>query len=249
MLPRMALRTALLMGAGRGTRLGALTAETPKPLLEVAGKPLLAHIIEGLIEAGLERFVVVTGYLGEKVERWCTDFGASHPGVVIETVRQRKLDGTGGAMLAARELLSSEEQFIFGWGDILIDRRNYPRFVDQSRRADCDLLLAVNEIEDPWRGGAVYFDSGLRVERLVEKPPRGTSSTNWNNAGLFATNRYLFDYLEKLQPSPRGELELPQSIAVMIADGRIVRAFKLEGFWSDVGTPEDLEAARAHFNP
>ena len=152
-------------------------------------------------------------------------------------------------MLAARELLSNEERFIFGWGDILMDPNNYPGFVSQSRRADCDLLLAVNEMEDPWRGAAVYFDAELRVERLVEKPPRGTSSTRWNNAGLFATNRCLFDSLERLQPSPRGELELPQAIAAMIADRRVVRAFKVTGFWSDVGTPEDLDAAREHFKP
>jgi NDP-sugar pyrophosphorylase family protein len=249
MLRHMAPRTALLMAAGRGTRLGAMTADIPKPLLEVAGEPLLAHILEGLIEAGLARFVVVTGYRGEQVEQWCLNFQAIHPSVTIRTVHQTNLNGTGGAMLTARRLLLDEESFIFGWGDILMDRDNYPRFTAELRRADCDLLLAVNEMEDPWRGGAVYFDSDLRVERIVEKPPRGTSSTRWNNAGLFATNRCLFDYVERLRPSPRGELELPQAIAAMIADGRVVRAFTLRGFWSDVGTPEDLETARAHFKP
>ena len=152
-------------------------------------------------------------------------------------------------MLAAREMLSNEERFVFGWGDILMDRANYPRFVTELNRADCDLLLAANEMDDPWRGGAVYFDSELRVERLVEKPPRGTSSTNWNNAGLFAADRSLFEYIERLELSPRGELELPQAISAMVADGRVVRAFKVAGFWSDVGTPEDLEAARKHFKP
>ena len=243
----MAVRTALLLAAGRGTRLGVVTADTPKPLLEVGGKPMLAHIVEGLAEAGLERFVVVTGYRGERVEGWCANFGAAHREVTMRTIRQPQLNGTGGAMLVARAMLSNEERFIFGWGDILMDRVNYPRFVDESTRADCDLLLAVNQIEDPWRGAAVYFDSELCVQRLVEKPARGTSSTRWNNAGLFATNRRLFDYLERLKPSPRGELELPQAIAAMIADGRVVRAFKVQGFWSDVGTPEDLEAARAHY--
>ena len=249
MLPHMALRTALLTAAGRGTRLGVLTASAPKPLLEVAGKPLLAHIIEGLTEAGLERLVIVTGYLGEQIESWCVHFGSAHPRITIRTIRQPALNGTGGAMIAAREMLSSEDQFVFGWGDVVMDRVNYPRFIAESGTTDCDLMLAANEIGDPWRGGAVYFDSELRVKRLVEKPSRGTSSTKWNNAGLFATNRCLFEYLERLQPSPRGELELPQAIAAMIANGRVVRAFKVQGFWSDVGTPEDLEAARAHFKP
>jgi NDP-sugar pyrophosphorylase family protein len=248
MLPHMALQTAVLLAAGRGTRLGTLTADRPKPLLEVGGKPLLAHIVEGLVEAGLRRYIIVSGYRGEQVARWCAAFATLNSGITITEVRQQELNGTGGAMLAARDMLSNEERFIFGWGDILMDAANYPRFVAASNRADYDLLLAVNEMEDPWRGAAVYFDSTLRVRRVVEKPARGTSTTRWNTAGLFATTGGLFDYLEHLQRSSRGELELPQAIDAMTAAGRIVRAFQLEGFWSDVGTPEDLEAARLHFS-
>ncbi len=247
MLRRMKVRKAVLLAAGRGTRLGALTAHTPKPLLEVAGRPLIAHIVRGLIDAGLHEFIIVTGYLGDQIERWCTGFARENPGVVVQPVRQRELNGTAAAMIAARKMVANEERFIFGWGDILMSTENYPRFVTAAESADYNLLLAVNLIDDPWRGAAVYFDSGMRVNRLVEKPPRGSSTTKWNNAGLFAASRILFDYIERLQPSARGELELPQAIAAMIADGRIVRAVEVQGFWSDVGTPEDLAAARAHF--
>ncbi|HVA81436.1 MAG TPA: sugar phosphate nucleotidyltransferase, partial [Candidatus Binataceae bacterium] len=73
--------------------------------------------------------------------------------------------------------------------------------------------------------------------------------TEWNNAGLFAAGPTLFDYLERLEPSPRGELELPQAIAAMIADARTVRAIDMRGFWSDIGTPADLEVARRRFHP
>jgi NDP-sugar pyrophosphorylase family protein len=244
----MAIGTAVLLAAGRGTRLGALTAHTPKPLLEVAGRPLIAHIAGGLVKAGLRQFIVVSGYLGEQVEQWCRGFEAATPGTVVRPVRQPELNGTGGAMLAVRPLLDAEERFIFGWGDILMDSASYPRFVDAANNVDCDLLLAVNQVDDPWRGGAVYFDSEMRVNRLIEKPERGTSTTKWNNAGLFAaSSSTLFEYLERVRPSPRGELELPQAIAAMIEDGRVVRAFPISGFWSDVGTPQDLETARARF--
>lgn len=243
----MAIRTAVLLAAGRGTRLGTLTTDTPKPLLEVAGVPLIEHIVGGLIDAGMRDFVIVTGYLGEKIERWSTDFAAANAGIAIRTSRQKLLNGTAGAMVAAREYVAAEEYFIFGWGDILMDRGNYPRFVEVSRRLDYDLLLAVNDLDDPWRGAAVYVDSELRVRRLVEKPPRGTSSTRWNSAGLFATSARVFEYIERLRPSSRGELELPQAIESMLADGKQVRAVAMSGFWSDVGTPEDLAKARAQF--
>ena len=228
--------------------MASLTADRPKPLLQVAGKPLIGHIVGGMIKSGLREFIVVAGHLAEQIEHWCTAFAIQNPGVTIQTIRQQRLNGTGGAMLAARGLLASEDRFMFGWSDILMDSANYPRFATTSQHADCDLLLAVNDIDDPWRGAAAYVDSEMRVRRLVEKPPRGTSSTRWNCAGLFSASRTVFDYLDRLAPSSRGELELPQAIAAMIAAGRMVRAFEVQGFWSDVGTPEDLASVRAHFD-
>jgi dTDP-glucose pyrophosphorylase len=104
-------------------------------------------------------------------------------------------------------------------------------------------------VKDPFRGAAVYVTKTMQVERLDEKPEEGTAKTEWNNAGLFATGQIIFDYLARLSLSSRGELELPGAISQMIADGRVVRAVEMRGFWSDVGTPQDLEAARAWFKP
>ncbi|MGH7815093.1 MAG: nucleotidyltransferase family protein, partial [Candidatus Binataceae bacterium] len=242
-------RCAVLLAAGRGTRLGDLTAHMPKPLLEIGGAPLIEHIVRGLIRAGLERFIVVTGYLSEQLEQWAKSFERENFGITIAAVRQPELNGTGGAMLAARPYLAGEARFVFGWGDILMDPANYPRFMNRARTGDYDLLLAVNRTKDPYRGGAVYLTPAMRVERIEEKPAPGTSKTQWNNAGLFAAGTILFDYLERLKPSPRGELELPGAIGQMIAEGRVVRAIDMRGLWSDIGTPADLAAARVRFRP
>ena len=242
-------RCAVLLAAGRGKRLGDLTARTPKPMLDIGGSPLIAHIVHGLMRAGLERFIVVTGYLGEQIDQWAKSFERANSGVTIATVSQQELSGTGGAMLTARPHLASEARFVFGWGDILMDGANYPRFMHRARAGDYDLMLAVNRTKDPYRGAAVYLTGDMRVERIEEKPQPGASKTLWNNAGLFATGPRLFDYVERLKPSARGELELPEAIARMIADGRIVRAIDMRGFWSDIGVPADLEAARSRFRP
>jgi UDP-N-acetylglucosamine diphosphorylase / glucose-1-phosphate thymidylyltransferase / UDP-N-acetylgalactosamine diphosphorylase / glucosamine-1-phosphate N-acetyltransferase / galactosamine-1-phosphate N-acetyltransferase len=243
------ITTAVLLAAGRGKRLGALTTDTPKPLLDIAGAPLILHIVDALAGAGLTRFIVVTGYLSAQIERWAKTYPRENPGINVLTVTQPELNGTGGAMLAARAHLAGHDRFVFGWGDILMDRANYPRFVHHARNDEYDLMLAVNRVKDPFRGAAVYVDGHMTVERLDEKPAPGTAKTEWNNAGLFATGQIIFDYLARLTLSARGELELPAAIAQMIAGGRVVRAVDMRGFWSDVGTPEDLEAARAWFKP
>ena len=244
-----AIRKAILLAGGRGKRLGAFTAHTPKPMLEVAGAPIIAHLLEALAQAGIERAIVVTGYLGEQIEEFCRRFERERGELAITTVRQPVLDGTGGAMLAAAACIEAEESFVFGWGDVLMDHEFYRRFIMQASTLDYDLLLAVNRVKDPYAGAAVYVDAEMRVERLVEKPPPGASTTNWNNAGLFASNAAFIEYVRRLKPSPRGELELPAAISAMIEDCRIVRAAELRGFWSDVGTPEDLAAARKLFKP
>ena len=243
------ITTAVLLAAGRGKRLGELTADTPKPLLDIAGAPLISHIVDAFVGADLANFIVVTGYLSEQIEQWAKTYSRENPGIKITTVRQRELNGTGGAMLAAQQHLVGKARFVFGWGDILMDRANYPRFIHHARVDAYDLMLAVNRVRDPFRGAAVYVDNHMIVEWLDEKPAAGTAKTEWNNAGLFATGPMIFDYVAKLEASARGEIELPGAIAKMIADELVVRAVDVRGFWSDVGTPEDLEKARARFKP
>ena len=196
--------TAVLLAAGRGKRLGDLTAHTPKPLLDIAGSPLISHIVDALAGAGLANFIVVTGYLSDQIEQWAKTHSREHPGIRVTTVKQPELNGTGGAMLAAKTHLAGEARFVFGWGDILMDVANYPRFIHHARDNNYDLLLAVNRVKDPFRGAAVYLSKDMRVERLDEKPEAGTAKTEWNNAGLFATGPMIFDYLARLEVSPRG---------------------------------------------
>ncbi len=224
--------------------MGALTASRPKPLLEVAGRPLIEHILAGLIAAGIERVVVVVGYLGEQIEKRLGD--GRQLGCRVQYRRQERPEGTAAALLLAAPLLA-EEPFVLGWGDILVYPQLYAELVAAFTTQPCDALLAVNEVDDPWQGAAVYVDQRWRVTRVEEKPPLGTSTTRWNNAGIHIFGPTVFDYARRLAPSPRGEYELPQAIAHMIADGRFVRAYPVRGFWSDVGTPADLERAQQSF--
>ena len=239
-MTKATVRDAVVLAAGRGTRMKGLTDDLPKPMLPIAGKPLLEHILMVLKDAGIERFAIVTGYRAEKIEQHFGD--GSRFGVEIAYGRQEVRDGTARALLLGRKAVG-KRPFLLAWGDILTERTNYPAMLARFDERSADGVLAVNWIDDPYRGAAVYVDESDRIERIVEKPPQGTATTHWNNAGIGVFKPELFDYAEAVQPSPRGEYELPDAISAMIRDGRRIYTYALEGYWSDVGTPEDLAAA------
>jgi dTDP-glucose pyrophosphorylase len=135
------------------------------------------------------------------------------------------------------------------YGDIMLDPANYAKIANskiaKTNSPSIRAVVGVNWMADPYRGAAVYLDSDEMVERIVEKPLRGTAATHWNNAGLFLFDPLIFDYTARLVPSERGELELPDAITAMIADGHRVLGLPLEGRWRDVGTLDDYAAINA----
>lgn len=233
---------AVLLAAGRGTRLGAVTRTTPKPLLQVGGEPILHRILGGLRAGGVREVAIITGHLADLVEDATGD--GRRWGLSLTYFRQESIDGTARALLLAREFIAGE-RFFLGWGDIVVAAPNYGRVLGTARESEA--VLAVNEVEDPSAGGAVYVDGDWRVSRVVEKPPAGTSSTRWNNAGLMVLSPEIWPFIERLEPSARGEYELPQAVADAVAGGMETRAVPIQGPWFDIGTPESLAAARACF--
>lgn len=230
------MKKAVILAAGRGTRMGDMTSEIPKPMLLVHGRPILEHVLEGLSSAGVERFLVVVGYRREAIEehfrRRCFD---------IQFRVQARVDGTGSAARLARDFAGSDP-FFLTFGDILCTPPDYVRcertlFDHAATRA----VLGVKDVEDPWRGAAVYVDEGV-VRKIIEKPPPGTSTTRWNSAGLYAMQPVVFPYLERLEPSARGEYELTSIFDMMLADGLELRISPIEGEWRDIGYPDDLRA-------
>jgi dTDP-glucose pyrophosphorylase len=241
---------AVILAAGRGTRMGALTATRPKPLLSLRGRPIVEHILLGLRAAGCHDVVIVTGYCGEQIEAYLGDGTRLdlHLSYRRQALAEGAASGTAQALLLARDALG-DQPFVLTWGDVVVEAADYTSLLDEFRQNPCDVLLTLNEVDDPWRGAAVYVDEHWRVTQLIEKPPRGSSRTRWNNAGVFVFTSRIFTFIEQLQPSPRGEYELPQAIAAMLAGSCTVHALPLRGFWSDLGTPEDLAAAEHGYRP
>ena len=144
------IRKATLLAAGRGTRMGHITEQVPKPMLEVAGKALLEHILERLTEAGTDEFLIVVGYRHELIESY---FRGSPRHITFKL--QDHVNGTGSAALLAREFVGND-LFLLSYGDILVDPANYRRLVDV--RDDTEAIVSVRRNEDVSKGGAVFVN-------------------------------------------------------------------------------------------
>ena len=212
--------------------MGSLTDELPKPMLPLAGKPMIEHILDRLREAGITDAFIVTGYRAETIEQHLRDYPMD-----LRFTRQQTINGTGTAALLAREFVGADP-FLLTFGDIICEPDDYRGIVAM----DAVGVLGVKHVDDPYQGAAVYEQGGV-VTRIVEKPPKGTSTTHWNSAGLYTFRPVIFEHLAKLEPSPRGEYELTTAIANLIASGESVMMYPIKGGWRDVGRPEDLTAA------
>jgi UDP-N-acetylglucosamine diphosphorylase / glucose-1-phosphate thymidylyltransferase / UDP-N-acetylgalactosamine diphosphorylase / glucosamine-1-phosphate N-acetyltransferase / galactosamine-1-phosphate N-acetyltransferase len=247
-LTSTSIRRAVVLAAGKGTRMGSITDETPKPMLLVQGKPLLEHILEGLAAAGVENFFVVVGYRHEMIEQyfraWRPSEAADRGPANLQFRVQDPVDGTGSATRLAKEF-AGDDPFLLTYADILCDASEYVRCgAILTQQPATAAVLAVKAVDDPWQGAAVYEEQA-RIRSIIEKPPKGTSTTHWNSAGFYAFRPILFQYLDRLQPSARKEYELTSALDMMLDDSLELRISPIEGKWRDVGRPEDLLAVNA----
>src|SRR5437879_321727 len=226
---------AVVLAAGRGTRMRELTAEVPKPMIEVHGKPVLQHIMEGLREAGIRQFLVVVGYRADAVRNFFGD-GSRH-NIAIQYATQTVQDGTGRVVDLARDFVGGSP-FALSYGDILVDAVNYKRVLVVPE--DVEAILTVTRGEDVSKGGAVFLNDEMELLDLREKSQPGEATSPWYNAGLYAFRPSIFDFTAKLKPSLRGEYELTDAIRELAQSGKKVQAPELTGEWADVRDPEIL---------
>ena len=242
---------AVILAAGKGTRMGQLTRELPKPMLCVQGKPILEHILDGLLQAGVRDFFIVTGFRAEVIE---DHFGAGQKwNAAIHYGRQMTQDGTGKAHEAAREFVG-EDDFVLTYGDILVRPQTYGDMLARYGREAFSGLVTCTGSQDVTKGGLVFFDKDFCLRRLVEKPslaqledlrregelPPG--SVAWYNAGIYIFKPVLFEFTARLQKSPRGEYELTDAISAMVQASHRLAGLEIQGRWVDVRDPQTLAA-------
>jgi dTDP-glucose pyrophosphorylase len=242
---------AIILAAGKGTRMRELTSDVPKPMLKVQGKPILEHILEGLLGAGIREVCIITGYRAEAIESYFEN--GSKWGAKIAYVRQLVQDGTGKAPELARSFVGSDS-FLLTYGDILVKPETYQQMANRFQEAEFSGLITVTPGEDVTKGGINFFDEQFCLKRVVEKPTSGQldqfqrdgwlkrGQPIWYNAGIYIFRPALFEFTARLQKSPRGEYELPDAINAMLEAGNRIAGLEIKGRWVDVRDPEVLAA-------
>jgi len=242
---------AVILAAGKGTRMRELTNELPKPMLRVHGKPILEHIVAGLVGVGIRQFCIVTGWKAEVIEGHFGD--GARLGVAIRYARQVVQDGTGKAPELAKEFVATDT-FLLTYGDILVKPETYRQMIDRFGTARFSGLLTVTQGEDVTQGGLNFFDEQFCLQRLIEKPSPAqieqlraegwlkAGRPIWYNAGIYIFEPVLFDFTARLQKSPRGEYELTDAIIALVSAGHRIAGCEIVGRWVDVRDPEVLAA-------
>ncbi len=230
---------ALILAGGKGTRLRPLTDRLPKAMIEIAGKPLLEHIINGLKENGISDLVIVVHFLKEKIINY---FGnGSKFGVKIKYALQENFLGTGNAVGTADGKITSEK-FLVVNGDQLLDFSIIKKMITER---DCNGVILARKTKNPELYGVLKTE-GKKVVKVVEKPK--TFVSNLANAGVYIFPKEIFQAIKETELSPRGEYEITDSIQILINKSSNFHYVLYDGYWFDIGSKEDLEKANATFN-
>lgn len=217
---------AVILAAGRGKRMGALTSDIPKPMLRVGGKTLLEHKLDRL-PSGVTEIIFVIGYLGEKIREY---FGDSYRGMPIRYVEQKELLGTAHSLWQARDLIRGK--FLVMMGDDIYSK------ADIEKCADCDWSILAKKVPSLVRGGKMIFKDG-QLQDIVEGNDH-SGGEGYVNAAVYALQPEIFEYEMAKLPGVE-EYGLPQTILKAAKDYpvSVVEA----GEWITLTDKKDLAAA------
>ncbi len=222
---------AVILLAGLGTRLRPHTYSRPKPLVNVAGKPVLAHILDGMSSLKFDEIIFIVGYLGEQIQDYVTQ---AYPNLKARYVVQEEMRGQAHAIALAKQYIDQDVLIIFG--DTIWE-------TDWKRLSEVkgDGLIFVKEVADPRRFGVVILEDGI-VKRFVEKPDRPIS--NLAVVGVYylkdwkGLNCAVEDLMER-KIQTKGEYYLADALQLMIDRGDKLEAETIK-MWEDCGTREAL---------
>ena len=227
--------TAVILAAGEGRRLEPLTNRRPKPMVPVANRPLLEHVVEAVAGAGIDRIVLVVGYRQERIRNHFGD--GDDWGVTIEYVEQSTQLGTGHAVLQAEPVVDGS--FVVLNGDRIVDDAAVSAVRDRLSDGDAPLVTAT-AVESPRDYGVVHLD-GDRVTEIDEKP-EGPVDTNRINAGVYGFSPAVFDAIRATNTT--GELAITATLNDL-AERDAVTCVGYDGRWLDVSNLWDVLTVNA----
>jgi len=225
----------VVLHGGAGTRLRPLTFSGPKQLIPIANKPVSQYVLEDLVASGIRDIAIVLGEVfPELVKERYKD--GSELGARISYVYQGRPLGIAHAVGLCKEFLG-EDSFVVYLGDNLLQEGVKP-YVDSFVSGDYNALILLKEVEDPTKFGVAQFSEQGRLVRLIEKPK--VPPSKYALVGVYFFQPIVFEFIKRLKPSWRGELEITDTIQLMLEAGCRVGHRFVKGWWLDTGKKDDV---------
>ena len=224
----------IILHGGHGTRLRPLTHTGPKQLLPIANKPMSQYALEDLREAGITDIaIIIGGANSEKVKQFYGD--GKEFGVKLTYIIQDEPKGISHAIRLCKDFVG-EEKFVVYLGDNVL-RTGLVNFTKKFTSSKYDSMILLCEVENPSRFGVVDFD-GKKIKKIIEKPKNPPS--NFVIIGVYFLTPKIFDIIDQLKPSWRGELEITDALQLQLENGYTIEYDIVTGWWKDTGTPDDI---------
>jgi len=225
----------VILAGGTGSRLRPITHTGPKQLVPIANKPVLEYALDDLIEAGIDEIGIILGKKDRnEIQEYFGD--GSEFGVDITYIVQGEPLGLAHAVGCARDFVG-DDSFVVYLGDDMMREGINDLVADFDSEAYA-AGIGLQEVDEPSRYGVVGRDEAGDVTKLVEKPEKPPS--NLALIGIYVFTPEIFEQIEELEPSWRGELEITEAIQGLLDDGRRVQSHVVHGWWKDTGKPEDV---------
>jgi bifunctional UDP-N-acetylglucosamine pyrophosphorylase/glucosamine-1-phosphate N-acetyltransferase len=237
---------AVILAAGEGNRLRPITSTQPKPIIPLAGKPLLEHTILGLKSAGIDHILLIVGYKEDLIRNYFGN-GLDKFGIKIEYITQDQYLGTAHAAGYAKDFII-DDPFLLMYGDLLVDPIIFQEVVNKFQNSKVEGLISLIEVTNPQDYGIISLNSEGLVEKITEKPAPESNIGNLANAGIYIFTPLIFKAIEKTEKSIRNEYEFTDSMEFLINEfkGSIVGYIIQNNFWNDIGLPWQLLDANSY---
>jgi NDP-sugar pyrophosphorylase family protein len=222
---------ALVLAAGTGTEMMPLSKYCPKTMLHVHGKFVIEYVIDGLIETGIEDFVIVLGHQKEKLDKVLGEYRSK--GVNIQVVEQGQKPGIEGAILSAYPILSGSEPFIIAYGDIITPAKFYHHLLNSYVNTAADGAIGVTLMGKAQEFGIATLDDRGFITKILPDPSKDDNDANYIFAGASILPGEFFDILKE-------EKKLTKALARLLKEQRRICASVWQDEWTDVGYGWDL---------